>query len=56
MLAEEQAKGLDPDEAMEVWEYMRPSVTEELLEDDDAARVDAGMSEWDWEEAQEESR
>lgn len=41
LLAEQQAKGLTADEALEVWEYLRPSLTEDLLELADAERVDA---------------
>lgn len=48
MLKDLAAKGLDEGEAMEVWESMRPSLTEDLLEQDDAERVDAGVPEEAW--------
>jgi hypothetical protein len=44
LLSEQQAKGLTEDEALEVWEYLRQSLTEGLLEQEDAERVDAAVT------------
>jgi hypothetical protein len=42
ILAKAQADGLTPEEGASLWESLEPSIRAEILEDADAARVDAG--------------